>query len=832
MKKIFFLFLLICVLQGARAQSRHWVILQDTSVARGNHWAKVGVDIFNDTTMFLPMGGGSVCVYGSGVIVVDSCDTITLPRWQTGTSGVSSNYLGVDSLPSSGNRNTALGDLTNILGGDDNTGMGFQALQNNNGNRNTVVGSESFSQLSGSENAVLGFSALDNASANKNTAIGSISFNNLVGGDSNTAIGWGSGNGGSGGGVTGNDNTFLGANAIFKIGATTAHYRTALGADAIAEKDSTMQLGSATATKMVNTNGVYATEAGLNDSGATAPFILNSNAGTPGKFLESQGPGVTPVWDSITIPALCLVAGTGNVTIGTGPSCDTISVACCTDTGLQAGAGIKINYGAVRDTISSTITQGVTSIVGTAPITVGTNGTIDTIHANLVAGAGISITTSATADTIKATGSGLTAVYPYNASSNPITIISSDSIALIRWSIAGSHNEYLGLGAGHSNTVGIYNTTVGDSADFSDTAGSHIIAIGLDALYNHKGLSTHLSDSIIAIGEKSLFSNTIGGDDIAIGINAMYANTAGAHNICIGMSADSGVLTRDDVVVIGDHAAYGADKMNIVAIGYRAMFSGGSVGVTDPKCVAVGYLSQQFNTLGNTGIDNTSVGWQALEGVSGNGTGQDNTAVGYDALWQSNTSNSEFNTAVGSQALSGLTTGAENTSVGNAALATLTTGVFCTTVGYGSDVNATGAKNRTAIGSNAVCTADSTIQLGDTHVQMVNTSAGITEGGKLVLKSVTTAISYGFDASGTDYCVIESGNGTTVTLPATATLGRHCEIVFANTTAANTMTVSGNTHNINGVASVTLNAAVAAFTAQNSITVVGDGTNWWIVGSN
>lgn len=87
------------------------------------------------------------------------------------------------------------------------------------------------------------------------------------------------------------------------------------------------------------------------------------------------------------------------------------------------------------------------------------------------------------------------------------------------------------------------------------------------------------------------------------------------------------------------------------------------------------------------------------------------------------------NTAIGISALGANTTGTNNTAVGNNTLATNVGGTYNTALGFGANVASASLTNATAIGNGASAAASNTIQLGNTSVTSVNTSASITAAG-------------------------------------------------------------------------------------------------------
>lgn len=476
-------------------------------------------------------------------------------------------------------------------------------------------------------------------------------------------------------------------------------------------------------------------------------------------------------------------------------------------------------------------------------------------NAAVGAGAGSAITTAI--DEV-AIGSG---ALSSNTTGNRNTSVGQASLASVNGS---ADNTAVGNSAGSGIVGGIDNTFLGSQASAgSDVSNSLAIGFGatvtgtnsgqignttFDSLQTHaiiqplgginlKGTTAPLETNYNAglIGQ-FLESQGAGAtpiwDSLITGVGSV---TASSPLISSGGSAPNiRVDTTANLTVGMVNAKYTGSSYKIGGIRFMSdtgtsnVWIGqgaGAANTTSIQNVAVGDSALRFQTTGGAGGGvNTAIGYAAL---MVNTTGYQCTAVGANAGGSNTTGHN--NTYIGTSADNSTTaTGSDNTFVGFAATANTNTNQQ-TALGSGATSN---GANSMALGFNALAAGANNIQLGNASVVMVTTSGGFTEGGEMVLKSVTKAGNYAFDAVGTDYCVIESANGATVTLPATATLGRHCEIIFANTTAANTMTVSGNGNNINGVANVTLNAAIAPFTAQNSITVVGDGTNWWIVGSN
>lgn len=174
----------------------------------------------------------------------------------------------------------------------------------------------------------------------------------------------------------------------------------------------------------------------------------------------------------------------------------------------------------------------------------------------------------------------------------------------------------LGYRALNSLTTGDYNVGIGEDAGTAITSGCRNVAIGGVALC----AATTASDNI-GIGTEALRRNTTGCANIAIGSRSLVFNTTGISNVVIGQDAG-----RANTVGSGN-----------VFVGTEAGRNGDSVG----RSVAVGEFSQRVVI---TGQCNTSVGWSSLENVAGS-----------------------FNTALGVNAGSLITTGCGNVAIGRCA---------------------------------------------------------------------------------------------------------------------------------------------------------------------
>jgi hypothetical protein len=145
----------------------------------------------------------------------------------------------------------------------------------------------------------------------------------------------------------------------------------------------------------------------------------------------------------------------------------------------------------------------------------------------------------------------------------------------------------------------------------------------------------------------------------------------------------------------GKHALQGNTGSNNTAVGFQAMdpnalCTGG--GTPNPCCTGVG-----TGTCGNSGLRNTAVGANSL---SSNTTGHGNNAVGEGALLSNTTG--DDNNAVGWGALSSNTTGRFNVAVGQCALCSNTTGNHNIALGLSTLSNNTTGSENIAMGTSAL----------------------------------------------------------------------------------------------------------------------------------
>jgi hypothetical protein len=171
-------------------------------------------------------------------------------------------------------------------------------------------------------------------------------------------------------------------------------------------------------------------------------------------------------------------------------------------------------------------------------------------------------------------------------------------------------------------------------------------------------------------------------------------------NFFAGQNAGSSDTSGIDNTAIGYQALQlNTAGNNNVAVGYESL----GRSTNDNELVGIGYQALQNDNAGNN-IDtssgygeNTAIGFLALRS---NTSGYDNTAIGYEALGANTTG--ILNTAIGDHALGSNTTGSFNTANGDHALFNNISGLGNIAIGPGSlDFNTSGSYN-TALGTEAL----------------------------------------------------------------------------------------------------------------------------------
>ena len=219
-----------------------------------------------------------------------------------------------------GNKNAAYGReaLFNNLGGNENTGIGYQALSSNfSGNYNTATGSQALKgNGSGSYNVANGYQALNTGSGSYNTAIGYSAMGGSGSGSNNTAVG----NTTLPLNSTGIDNTAAGSLALAEN--TTGSTNTAVGSNALRTNHNASNNVAVGYNALAGTNNdgntAVGTNTGLNGSNGTNCTFIGYQAGINSGGLSNA----TAIGYNATVTSNnSLVLGDiGNISVGIGIS--------------------------------------------------------------------------------------------------------------------------------------------------------------------------------------------------------------------------------------------------------------------------------------------------------------------------------------------------------------------------------------------------------------------------------------------------------------------------------------------------------------------------------
>ncbi|MGC2625587.1 MAG: tail fiber domain-containing protein, partial [Candidatus Udaeobacter sp.] len=198
-----------------------------------------------------------------------------------------------------------------------------------------------------------------------------------------------------------------------------------------------------------------------------------------------------------------------------------------------------------------------------------------------------------------------------------------------------------------------------------------------------------------ALGVNALGSvnPAVGINNTAVGANALTNDTNGFSNVAIGAFALTNNTTGNFNMAIGTEALKDNNANFNLAIGFRVAY----LNTTGRHLTGIGAAAMRNNT---TGEFNTAIGAAAL---FNNTTTASNLAVGDSALTAFNGTafTDGANTALGSIALSALTTGEENVVVGRRALEFATDGSNNVIVGWRAGDGLTTGDGNTFIGDQA-----------------------------------------------------------------------------------------------------------------------------------
>ena len=196
----------------------------------------------------------------------------------------------------------------------------------------------------------------------------------------------------------------------------------------------------------------------------------------------------------------------------------------------------------------------------------------------------------------------------------------------------------------------------------------------------------------------------------------------------------------------------------------------------------------QGNVLASltTGNNNVGVGQYTLNYLA---SGSENLGMGYSAMYNTRGSN---NVGLGHNSLWSNNTGNNNTAIGHSS-GYNSTGSNNTFLGYNANSSA-GVANAAAIGSGATVTTSNTIQLGNSSIENVNTSGGLTANAA-VTSEITS--SFTIDANNAEtykgkIIICNPSAAITITFAASLPTGFNC-MVLQKSADANKVTFAAGT---------------------------------------
>jgi trimeric autotransporter adhesin len=522
MKKVKFLFLIVCLLSmdHAKAQSS-WLL------------------------------GGNINVSDSFIGTQDDEDVLferngiqsgRLEDWIT-HSGTTSWGVGAVNPAVTGVNNIGIGAfaLNAVTSGAVNVAVGAQALlYNTKGFGNTAVGCASLfntngtSSTIGSYNTGVGYEVLSaNITGYNNTAIGRSALFATTG-SSNTGIGPYAGYTNR----TGTFNTLVGDSADVNVTALTN--ATAIGADSKVGHSNCVILGG---------TGRFAVNIGVGVTIPDTSALLD---------LTSTNRGLLPPRISLTAtnspnPLPANVAGMilyNTATAGTSP--------------YNVTPGYYYNNGSAWVRLMDFNSSG-WNLSGNAGTTAGTNfmGTTDNEDVVLKRD---NVQSGLIDSSLQNTSWGEGALNPSTTGSNTVAV----GYNALHNNTIGGDNTGIGVQALYLNTTGGGNSAVGYYALYSNTSGSGNVANGLTALYFDSSGSYNTAN-----GQEALYSNRSGSYNTASGEAALNSNTTGNDNIGVGFAAAEHDSTGNQITAVGYEADVSADGYtNATVIGAGALVSG------------------------------------------------------------------------------------------------------------------------------------------------------------------------------------------------------------------------------------------------------------------
>jgi len=184
----------------------------------------------------------------------------------------------------------------------------------------------------------------------------------------------------------------------------------------------------------------------------------------------------------------------------------------------------------------------------------------------------------------------------------------------------GNDSVFIGTESGQSASTNSYNIGVGFNAHRYGT-GANNTAVGWSSLKGASGNTTGIDNS--CFGYNSGSALTSGTNNTLVGSNAGNLLSTGGGNLIAGAFAGAALTTQTDTVALGKRAMQASTATVGTAVGSEAGYYGSGDGN-----VSVGYAALKGVISVSTGSNNTALG--SLAGY-GNTTGYDNVFIGWGA---------------------------------------------------------------------------------------------------------------------------------------------------------------------------------------------------------
>ena len=289
--------------------------------------------------------------------------------------------------------------------------------------------------------------------------------------------------------------------------------------------------------------------------------------------------------------------------------------------------------------------------------------------------------------------------------------------------IEDGRSTLVSLGKG---TFSIHNSSASVSADaatslqerFSiDTAGAATFAGDVTIANNDATLTLYAAASPFTPKIEFIRNSATFGDDTSTDFRLI--DTGGIFKIQSGHKPSGGSIETKDLLILSENSSN--PTATLVGIPFYSGPEGNSLYTHDVSATdnegqynaAYGFLAMDAITTGDAnvavgykagsaiaeGSANVAVGYEALMTEDGHGN---NTAIGYRALRVQDAGADAYNTAIGFDAGTALTSGKYNTMLGGLAMGTgITTGNDNVAIGYSAGLTLTSGQKNILVGTNA-----------------------------------------------------------------------------------------------------------------------------------